>query len=217
VNGGGAVAFERGRLRLTGARLEVLKRTFPKCDVLTLLNRDSPLTPEEVGRYMASYPYADDALIHVLAVRFSDLHADRQAERDARQAKHDADCLYYGKTPTPLPGVRHWREELEVELRLYQQAQERHAEARRRKAMEKPTDIVADCGGLIKVTRAEMDLWRPLYKHIVDLEAEIFDLADWANDEAAKNGGNWQRPLKGALKKRNAKLALEEQPADDSW
>ena len=68
---------------------------------------------------------------------------------------------------------------------------------------------------MIKLTGAELDLWRPAYKHIVDLEAEIFDLADWANDEAVKNGGNWQRPLKGALKKRNAKLALEQQERED--
>jgi hypothetical protein len=46
------------------------------------------------------------------------------------------------------------------------------AEAKRRKAMEKPDDIVAEYG-VIKVTRADMDRWRTSFRHIPNIEAEI--------------------------------------------
>ena len=88
----------------------------------------------------------------------------------------------------------------------------RRAEAAHRKAAEKPDDIVFEHGAL-KISRQEFADMGRAFKHLPNLEAEIYSRAEWANSRGDALGA-----LKAALNNAEQKAALEAiKAADNSW
>jgi hypothetical protein len=153
------------------------------------------LTREEVEAYKGRFPHIN--------------------ERDISAAVDSACYL-----ARPVAAGEDWRrssveKSLAYRNRELAEMERREVEAQRRKAMEKPTDIVLEYGALKISRQALADMGRA-FKHLPNLESEIYSRADWANSRADALGA-----LKAALNKADREAALEAIEAADhsdlSW